>query len=594
MSEIKGWKRFFHNQIVVVLGGLLVGGVGIGIAVMILIYLVQPAATPELQGLVCYRTKDFNLWYPKGSSIRDEHSSLAAELEKDLRDLTALLQVDSKLLPQKIDVFVHPNLSDLKSSIMKRKGPEASSTYVAPLDLLVGEDPRPRLSELVLAFGWGECRSQILKTGMRMYAADPARNFHAVVAALPDRLFLSLPQLIRLEEKNQFPPSLYDRFDSPYSPAAILSLDAFKGILDLKVEDGESSIPALESASLVQFLIEREGGIDGVKRAWGKGSTERLIARIAPEPLDQLSEEWHKAAINAGAGAPSYHRWHAYYLLASGDPDRAYAEAKEYLVDSADPAKLAVAVKCAISVGDFAGAEQIAAELNEDARTQVDQYLAPFRGWVAVADGSIRVIAADKDAAEEKLEALRASYQKMAEKLALTPAELPPRVTVFIYPNQDSKEMGEAVTPLPPGESAAIHLVIGGDAVYQLARMIPTYAFQMDTYSNLLRDGLAVALTTEIPDLIAQGKRLRQDGGWVSLYILDYGTSDPNTVRIEAGLMLEYILSYFGPEAIRSIWIGTSPLGADLSLDSAIHEACGISRKDLDKLVGRWVDNFPD
>ncbi len=576
------------------LGGLLLGGMGIGIAVVILVYLVQPAATPELQGLVCYRTKEFNLWYPKESSIRDEHSALAAELERDLRELTALLQVDPQLIPQPIDVFVHPDLSDLKSSIMKRKGPNASSTYGAPLDLLAGEDPRPRLAELVLAFGWGECRSQILKTGMRMYAADPTRNFHAVVAALPDRLFLPLPQLIRLEEEGQFPPSLYDRFDSPYSSAAILSLDAFKGIFDLRVEGEESSIPALEAASLVQFLIEQEGGISGVKRAWGKGSTERLIARITPESPAQLSERWRAAAIAAGMRSPDYHRWHAYYLLGSGDPDRAYTEAKEYLVNSTNPVELEVAVKCAISVGDFTGAEAIAAGLSGDARTRIDRYLNLFRGWVAVTGDSIRVLAADRRTAEEQLKTLRTSYKKVSEKLSLAPAELPTRVTVFLYPDQDAKDTGETITPLPPEESATLHILVGDDAVYQLARMIPPYAFRMDTYSNLLRDGLAVALTTEPSDLVAQGRRLRRTGGWVSLYILDYGTSDPDTVKIEAGLMLEYILTYFGPEAIRSIWIGTAPLGGDLSLDSAIREACGVSRKELDKSVGKWVDNFPD
>ena len=576
------------------IGGLLIGGLGIGIAIAILIYLVQPAATPELQGLVCYRTEEFNLWYPKDSSIKSGHSVLAAELEEELRDLIALLHVDPKLIPRPIDVFVHPDISDLQSSIMKRKGPNASSTYTAPLDLLVGEDPRPRLAELVLAFGWGDCRSQILKTGMRMYAADPNRNFHAVVAGLPDRLFLSIPQLIRLEEKNRFPPSLYDQFDSPYSPAAIVSLDAFKGIFDLRAENETGSIPALESASLVQFLIEQEGGITGVRRAWGKGSTERLLARITPESITHLSEGWREAALASGMKAPDYHRWHSYYLLASGDPGRAYAEARKYLVGSADPAEIAIAVKCAISMGDFAAAERIAAGLTGEVYAEMKRYLTLFHGWATASSGTIRVLAPDRATAQEKVKTLQTSYQEVIRKLALAPAELPSQVTVFLYPDQATRAAGETVTPLPPEESAAFHLLVDDDAVLQLARTTPAYAFRMDTYSNLLRDGLAVALTTETADLVAQGRRLRQEGRWTSLYILDYGTSDPNTVRIEAGLMLKYVLDHFGPKAIRSIWIGTSPLGEDLSLDSAIREACGLSREELDKSVGEWIDCFSD
>lgn len=590
MSERKGFKRLVHHPVVVTIGGLSLGAVGIGIAVVILIYLVQPFSTPGTKGMVSYRQGDFHLWYPKDSSARTAHAELAAVLEKELHELTALLQVDPKLIPRPIDVFVHPDLAAMQTSILKRKGPEAESTYAAPLDLLAGEDPRERLGELVLAFGWGNCGSQILRTGMRLYAADPQRNFHGVVAALPDRLFLTLPQLMRLEEEDYFPSSVYEQFDSPYSPAAITSLSAFKRVLDLSPAGEENSIPALEAASFVQFLIETMGGLRAVKRMWGMGTTDRLLQRITALSPAELSAKWRNFALVKGKEAPDFARLHAYYLLESGDPDAAYALTKEWAKRNLSPQELLTAGRCALTVGAFSDAARLAARAQGKTKDKLDALLRLYTGWKVEEREGIRILAFNADTAKKAVNELEASYKAMCKALALSPDELPPRLTVFIYPDQDSQTEGKKLTPLAATKSATLHLTMSDDIVYQVALVLPAYAWNADTYSRMLRTGVAVALSHG-KALVEQGKTLKRTGKWVPLSVVDFGTTDEKTVKIEAGLIVRYLLYKFGTEAFRKFWTLTSPLDSYLPLDVALNEVYGVTRDQMEESLLHGLNN---
>jgi len=582
VQERKGLRKLIHHPVVVVTGGLLLGAVGVGIAIIVLVYFVQPFSTPETKGMVCYRQGDFHLWYPKDSSARKAHADLAAVLEKELHELTALLQVDPKLIPRPIDVFVHPNIAAMQASILKRKGPQAESTYIAPLDLLVGEDPRGRLGELVLAFGWGNCGSRILKMGMRLYAADPQRNFHGVVAALPDRLFLTLPQLMRLEEEHYFPSSLYEQFDSPYSPAAITSLSAFKQVLDLSPSGQENSVPALEAASFVQFLIETMGGLRAVKRMWGMETTDRLLQRITALSPAELSVKWRNVALVKGKEAPDFARLHAYYLLESGDPDAAYALAKEWYKRNLSPQELLTAGRCALTVGAFSDAAALAARAQGATKDELLALSRPYTGWQVKEQPRIRVIAFNADTAEKAVKELETAYKAMSESLSLSPDELPPRLTVFIYPDKASQREGEKLTALAATKSATLHITASDDIVYQVALVLPAYVWKADTYSRMLRTGVAVALARG-EALEEEGKALERTGKWVPLSVVDFGTADKKVVEIEAGLMVRYLLHKFGTEEFRRFWTLTSPLDRYLSLDSALNEVYGLTRDQIEE-----------
>jgi hypothetical protein len=55
------------------------------------------------------------------------------------------------------------------------------------------------------------------------------------------------------------------------------------------------------------------------------------------------------------------------------------------------------------------------------------------------------------------------------------------------------------------------------------------------------------------------------------------------TVEVEAGLLLHYLLERYGGEALREIWIATSPLDRYLSFDTALSEVCATTREEIEK-----------
>jgi len=64
--------------------------------------------------------------------------------------------------------------------------------------------------------------------------------------------------------------------------------------------------------------------------------------------------------------------------------------------------------------------------------------------------------------------------------------------------------------------------------------------------------------------------------------MVSFGTADPETVEVEAGLLVHYLLKTFGPQDVRAIWVATSPLDRYLSVDTALEEVCGITRRQIE------------
>lgn len=588
MRVWEGIRKFAHYPGVPVIGGMLLGALVAGLIALVLIYVVQPVSNKAVRGLVRYRAGDFTLWFPRDSSVPLNRSGLAVTLESDLREIIALLDVDPSRIPRPIDVFVHPDLAELRASIAKRKSGEVGAHYPAPLDLLVGENPRGRLAELVLAFGWGRCSSEILKMGLRLYVTQPKRNFHAVVAALPDRLFLSLPQLVRLEKEGYFPHSLYDQFDSPYSPARVMSLAAFKNLLDLSPSGETGSIPALEAASLVQFLINGYGGLAALRQAWGPGDTARLLFHISSLSLDTLSVKWQQAAQLGGRDAPDYERWRIYYLLASGNPDAAYAMAKEwYRTPGLDTDDLTLIGRCALAVGDFVTASAISSSAGGKVRERLGVYLTLYVGWKAMTRPGIRVLAPDLDTAHAGLARIQAVYGRARDVLSVSAPALPPRLTVFFYSDPVALAQGKELIPFSPDKSAVLHLLLDDDPAVRVAEVLPAYVWGMNTYSSTLRIGVAMALARSEKELVDAGCTLKRFGRWVRLSLAEIGTADTPIVETEAGLMITYLLHKFGPDKLRQLWVLTSPLGRYLALDTAIADVYELTRDQIGEAIAQ-------
>ncbi len=581
------FEKSLRHPVVTLFGGLALGGIAIGIAVLILVLVVEPVATPELEGTVYYEEGDFVLRYQKDSPGREDHAALAEVLKQYHEELLDLLDVNPDLVPTPIDVFVHDDVSSMQTSISKRKSPEARSVYLAPLDLLVGEDPRGRLAELVLAFGWGRCGSQILHAGTRLYATEPKRDFHAVVAALPNRLFLTLPELIRAEERGRFPESLYQQFDSPYSPVSIAFSDLRKLFgLSVHGEVSPEDILALEAASFVQFLIETKGGIRAVKQAWGRGSTVNLLNRIDSVPPEEMGARWYTAGIEAGRGAPDFPFLSVYYLLGGGFPDAAWIRSSTWHGEDLSQGEITLAVRCALAVGAFIEARALISHLEGgEAKDDMQALLTLYEGWTVTEAPGLRVFVSPQVFREggPEISQIERLFERMTEELALPTSDLPERMTLFFHPDTETRDRGESLIPLSSEKNATLHLLPKDDVAYRMGEVLPIYAWGKDTYSRLLRAGVAMALSCDEDLLVEEGCRLRQEGLWFSLSSIDFGMASQRTVEVEAGLLLYYILERYGGEALREIWVATSPLDRYLSFDTALTEVCATTREEIEE-----------
>lgn len=583
------WRTIKDKAIFSTLGGMALGAIGIGIVVMILVFWIEPMSAPERAGTVRFQENHFTLWYEKGSEAAANHAALAQELNRDLTSLVNLLDVDASLIPDPIDVFVHDDVSAMQSSIMMRKSPEARGGHTAPLDLLVGESPRERLAELVLAFGWGQCGSELMKRGMTIYATQPERNYHGVLASLPARLLVSLPQLVLLEERGRFPRSVYEQYDSPYSSAAIAFAD-YKSLFDLSADDAGrlSDILSMEAASFVQFLIEEKGGMREVKRIWGKGTTDRLLARIEADSIAGLGDEWYAFAKDYGRLSDDYEYLRVYYLLGDGDPDGAWEKAQGFETPDASQDQLFLAGRCALLVGRFDRAKTIVTELADGAEKDLlRHYLTLLESFRVVESQNVRLFISPTvppSVGEDRASAAMGGYGRIVEQLGVGTGETPARLTIFIYANNAELDQSKGLVLFPPVQNAVLNILSSDDVCYRMAEMMPAYCWGVDTYSRLLRSGLAVALCRSKQELANAGCALRSNDGWIPLNRTDFGTGNEETVKTEAGLMLRHLLDT-GVEELHKIWIATSPSDRYLTFDAALQEVKGETRDDIEASI---------
>ena len=352
-----------------------------------------------------------------------------------------------------------------------------------------------------------------------------------------------------------------------------------------------NSISVLEAAALVQYLISRYKGVDAIRQIWGPGLTERLLTQLTGESVVNLSADWRSAVKEQGISAPDYERWHIYYLLASGAPDSAYTDAMAWYKAGkamSDNDRMLVA-QCALTVGDIGTASVISRHASEKVQSSLGRYITLYTGWETANSSKVRVIGVDANVAQTGLTRIEAIYDSVTKKLALTRDMLPQRLTVFLYPDAASLADGEKLTPFPANQCAILHLLEAGDIAAQVAEVLLAYGWNALTYSATLRIGVTTALTQPEQALIARGCQLKSNKRWVQLKLVDAGAVDIGVVQTEAGLMIDYLLHKFGPEALHRLWVLTSPVGSYLALDTAIAQVYGLTRSQIEKAIMQSV-----
>jgi hypothetical protein len=568
------------------IGGLALGGLGALIFVILINYVIQPQMSVETRGIYEVRGDRFNVWYHDDSPNRVTYDELNGRLEASLDDLLVRLDVDPVGLPLPIDVLVHDNVGQLQTGIAQRKAPGGTHTFYAVIDLLAGEDPYPRLAELVLAFGWGECYSQLLYNATLAILVEPDRGYDAAVAAAPERLRHSVDALVRLDAAGEFEPTIYQRFDSPFSSS--MALSSLEGIAAFyTVFGGDDALPeedfaALQAASLVEYLVECSGGFDAIREVWGPGSSSALLRRLACGPFDEMTAAWWESAIDQGTPSAEYAYYRALYLFEAGDFEEAHRLVSAWSAADLSAAGLTLAVRASLAVGAF---DEAAAWLEavETGIGQLTDWVALYEGWSRFERDGITVLGdLSETDANALAEEVRAASRAVSDSLALPPEQIPARMTVFCYETDAARQVGEGVTPDESSRCTAWHVVEGEDIAWALASSLPAYAYGIATASNLLRTGIAAIISVPRSELRAVGCEILLDGEWTPLWQLGFGGVTPNLFRTQSGLMMDYVIDTYGLDVVSDLWYATARLGGGRSLDSAMLETIGTTRREIE------------
>lgn len=585
-------RRDFRRQVFFSLGGIAIGLVVAGLIALFINHVIEPTMQVETHDLVKYEEGSFVLWYHVESPHADSRSGLFETLEATLSSVLDRLHVEREDISLPIDVLVHDSPAMMQRTTLNRKSGRAMYTFYSVIDLLIDEDPSQRLAELVLAFAWGNCSSQLLYKGMLMNVIHSDRDFHIPVAAAPVRLLNTFEDLLKLEGIGHFEETLYQRYQSPFSPrmaaGTLEGVSEFRSMFtDLDNETGEYDFAEFQAASLVQYLIDCSGGIDEFRRIWGPGTTQALITKLGCVPLEELDDQWlAEVAMRSGVsaiGEVDYYRTR--FLFEAGEIDAAAEAARAWPSAALSDAERALAVRVLLATGLFDAAREMA-----DSSETLIAWAELYEGWSEVGSGRFQVYAMETESvANILLTRIRDAFTFVSHELGFSDEELPDRIRIFYYESESDRERGEAALPATDIHRTIWHLSPEQDLVDVFVRTLPSFVVKKRTASNLLKTGLSVALQLTYDELVSRGCAILSSGQWSPLWRLGFGGTPQGLLETQTGLMMGYVVETYGVDVIRDLWYATARLGGSVSLDTALQQAVGMSRSTIEETLVNTV-----
>ena len=580
-------KRSFAVSLV---GGLAIGFLGFGLAAALVFFGIRPSIERGTRGLDSYREGDVRVWYTSKSGGVIDPESVRAETEALMVETAEWIHVDPRELPLPIEVFLHQDMNELVSSVVNRDSDYRSLNWTT-LDRLPWEDPRVRVSELVLAYGWGECTSQILYAGMALYAAYPDRDFHTFVAALPEQARHSMSELISLESSGSFPQTFYQAYASPFVMRFGISLAATKRHFD--IPKFFSHIPEkhqlyLESASLVQYLIEDLSSMDAVRAAWEVGFSANILPGLTGLSPDELTLRWHEAALRDGLGASDYPVQHVRLLIESGDCEEVFEITESWSAIDTTPERLELMIVSSVLVGEFDRAMTLidqAQGTDEPVDPGVLQWTRDLVEGSTITTGSVRIISASSTSpSDPELLRIRETADALGEMLGALDTEPLGLATVVVYADPQQWEQATKITSSFGIPSTLTEVVEGEDIPLAMARVL-LLCMLGETRSKLLERGSALMVSSDRSELITEAARLQREGKWQPFGTLSYMGRDAGDADVQSACLVQAILDEFGSSKFREIWRSTSTLGDGYCLDTALRTCVGITREELEDLI---------
>ena len=541
-----------------------------------------------------YQTEHFRLWFEDTSAEWMSKEARGEDLEHLFDELVSEYEVDEETIPSPIDVFLHDSVDSFRSHLFVRKGANTRFITPAPLDLLVGEDPRGRLGELVLTFGWGRVVSRLFQVGMSLVLAYPEYDFHAVISGLSDEQVLDLEQVLRMESRGRLPSTIYHAYDSPYTTAMLGSLTDLRTLMGL--EGGQASIPddlvSLEAGSICQFIIETLG-VDVMRSCWDRGDTAELLrTRTGYEDLEQFGRDWMEHATVQGAKSEAHASWSARSELARGNPQAALASSlsRQETLDADSGLVLALA---ALAAGDLAAFNDLRSRLTAaEPGVEAEAWLDGFSDAIAVrGDGCVAVgpapFALQMEDAVRQAEATRASVRKT---FGLPETSNDPTYSLFFYGDRENSAFGAELTPTFKNIRSQDHYYVLVPELDERIQADSTdaalaQAFGEMSYSQLLRAGAIHLARVDEEALLDHGAQLVRDSRWHPLRSLQIGSVAEDVGNTEAALLIRYVIEHCGAGSFEQMWVSTAVTTQFQSFDSALRNACETSRNDVEELI---------
>ena len=569
-----------------------IGGIAIAFGVagllgLLLAYGVQPWISTGTWGRTCKAGDRVNLWYADGSDSIRKHAELRADLERLIDETSARIGLDPTLVPRPIDVFPHDSEADLIESLTNRKA-DTTATIGPSLDLMSGEDPRLRVAELVLSHGWGACASQIIYLGTVLLIAYPDRDFHSVVAALPATARHSVSELMTLDTVG-LSKTFYQTYTSPTAARYLVSLEAASELTRAGSSwkaSPEERIEALEAASLMQYVVERAGTSAVLGGAWGPGFAGPVLERVTGMTIGELDVAWQTAADERGPLCSDYPAELALRRLESGDCDGAYEVAAEWDPEDLEDRSFDVMVRAAF----LSGHVDVAQGLLETAdRMSEFAWIADLRAVDSEQMGTIRLLCVGEAACAISAAVLDRVCSASLDALGIESdgASLP--LTVVCYPTSEDVARAASLTETSGVFCPIVSCVSGEDPSYDVAVALPSTVFGA-TRSKILACGFATCITHSREALILRGRALRDAGKWQPLGSMECIGKTSSAVDVQAGLLVLYLMETRGGDVVGQIWARTARRGGGRSLDTAMDEAIGETRRTIESDLLLWLD----
>lgn len=576
-----------RNPLLSVAGGLLIGLACFGLAFAYVYFVVRPSVERGTAGRRSFGTENVQVWYVRDSFELDQVQALHDETDDLIDELASPLGLSADDMPLPIELFLHGDVGQMIESVIDRDNDYRSVGWTV-LDRLPWENARIRIAQLLLAYGWGKCTSQILQAGMTLVAAYPDRNFHTFVAALPEQSRHSVDELCSIESAGSFPRTFYQIYASPHANRFAISMSTGKRYYDLPrivALEPPSHLLYLECASLVQHMIEDLAGLERFRESWGTGYSRNILGSITKLSGEELTRSWHNAVNASAALASDYSQMSAQLLLESGFSDRAFVLARDWSLEEMSPSAWKTALWSALLMGDRERSTALLAQ--PSAETLSPELEALFsdliEGTCQESETNLRVISASGvEIEEESLERASATIELIISHLGLERAVLPDRFTVLIC--SDAEQVRVATESIAAFGLPSCLILVGPeeDPAASIASALPRFAVG-ESRSMLLTRGFAQAMLVPAASLEARADQIRAAGEWQPLNMLSYMGYDQAEVDIQSAVLVNTLLNQFGPDGLRRVWRSTSILGGGVCLDTAMKTHLGLNRYELEQ-----------